>query len=513
MSPTSHPIFLLPFTPLRRHEGALMAHWLAYVTGLPVMDLRSGRTYRRREKDVIFAARYGAEGLSLEEMAHQVESSERKRNAVIGRRVEFPLPNCLDDDTAVELCKDLAHALSRIVGSPVIFGLHRQGNNLHVHFLILPRVWHESTRQFGNRVREMDVPYLGGVLLSRVRVEFAKLVNLRLPEDQHVRCSPKPNGPRRRHLGHGAHRLEQDGVSTLYGDYNRLVDEYDDVERKLAILRKRKMEQELGLAPVKLGREPTGPLSPEIGKGVGKIHERPSELARVTLPATPASASKSLPEEDRQKAHLPMVRPSFEAIPAKPAGAARPELKDTVRDKGLAASEAEPKADPAEGEKSPPAAPVPFILRIIQAARSSAPGSTGNGRASAKPALPSDAMAGVAGQKVVPEPAAGRRIFSSSEIEELLSPPPKQAAQKIAGSPATPRACVESGVDSQTEHPLHGQSRPSRATGSGKAFGKRPSPANARSPETTSKEESPLVARPRKPSVRPSGPLPDHSPH
>lgn len=251
------PPFHCNVSTIRRSRGENAVQRIAYVTGLTLYDSRTGQTFIRGKRGVATTVRFGAEEVTDQIIAAAFETAEKRKNAVVGRQIEFALPRMLPFPVRQHIVAAFARFVSEQLHVVTFGALHDPGepnsDNWHGHLVFSPRAWDEAVLSFGAKTRVLDVTTSGAKVIKRFRKKLAELINRHLEKRLHVNPGRKKGrSPRRKHLGPEAHRMERCGIKTVRGDYNRLVDRLEAVEQRI-----REVEQAIATQLRKRSEKPS----------------------------------------------------------------------------------------------------------------------------------------------------------------------------------------------------------------------------------------------------------------
>ncbi len=295
-------IYHLNLTTVRRSQGRSVVQLVAYVTGTPLRDERTGKIHRRETNDSEITV--GGWGPPLDDSVlwNAAERAERRKDAVVGRHIIVALPHDVSGQNRWRILKDFSRMIYDQTGAPVVFAAHEDLNargkpkNSHGHIIVASRRWDPVKGAFGAKVRELDVHRTGGPIIEAWRRDWEMRVNRELPFGvpkisrlSHIRAG-RHQVPRK-HLGEVACAIERRGGNSHAGEYNRALDELDllrfeaaALEREITVLKLGSISKQPAKVLLKQALEPEAGvmLPPSLAEELAR-----AERAVASIPKEP----------------------------------------------------------------------------------------------------------------------------------------------------------------------------------------------------------------------------------
>lgn len=185
--------------PIARRKNQSAVYYAAYVTGMPLHDVRRNKTFWRKDSqgDVLhweIVGPQGADGWTLAELWNGAETAAKKINERPGRQTVIALPYELcqgDREGAERLARGHCLWLRDHYGIASTWALHapnpeaygESARNWHIHIVETDRrmsIDSAGRPVFGAKVRELTDGKQGKVELERRRADWQKRVNAEL---------------------------------------------------------------------------------------------------------------------------------------------------------------------------------------------------------------------------------------------------------------------------------------------------------------------------------------------
>ena len=300
-----------------RPDNAVAA--CAYRSGQKLHDEKQDKTHNYANRHGVLAAEIFAPELSPEWMkendwerfGNEIEKAEDQHNrhatALLAKDFQVAAPRELTDEQNWEVAKDFARKFNER-GMAVAIAFHKSkasdgGDNPHFHFLLPPREVNENG--FGKRYRKLD-GVKGGkdTEIMKLRREYFACINKALANAgvEGVYYDPeKQEGIKPKiHKGKHVTQLEQEGVKTRVGEYNRRVD-MDNYTAKYAapIKAEWKASQKQARESVEKYR-----LRYQLGRGASMAVRDATHKTQSNVTTPPVTRSQKATERARQEAIL-----------------------------------------------------------------------------------------------------------------------------------------------------------------------------------------------------------------
>lgn len=306
-------IFHLNLSTIKRSKGRNVVQLVAYITGEPLKNHDTLRTFGRRSTETII--NYGSIGpdLPLEQLWNLAEEAEHRKDSVVGRHVIVALPREQSRERMLAELEALARHIHRVTAAPVVFSLHQAAGstdegNPHGHLVFAARAWDPHAGNFGKKTKVLDDWQTGPETIEEMRKRWEDIVNESLtPLDQPVSRKSKlrrgSQSPPRRHLGYFDWRRKLAGIPIASADYNRLIDDLEhcltdlaQVESRLAQLQAQaESEVARDLLPCQMPKQPAREQS---------THGLSAEQTSLS-PISPAQLRASAPLRTRLRRRHP----------------------------------------------------------------------------------------------------------------------------------------------------------------------------------------------------------------
>lgn len=201
-----------------------------------------------------------------QELANRVERSETRKNSQLMRSHILALPNDLDHEARLSICRDFAQSLAD-TGQVVAFAMHDAPGNKHAHFLSTMRELDENGPEGFSKHKQRDwndyqkpgKEKTAPNLIDQRREWLEERVNRELEKagssTRVIYTSYEANGIDKeptKHIGPAAGNLEKDGIESDRGTEN-----IRKVKQKNAVkdaVRGERSEAEFGDAAIKLDK-------------------------------------------------------------------------------------------------------------------------------------------------------------------------------------------------------------------------------------------------------------------
>ncbi len=266
-------IYHLNLSTIKRSKGRNVVQLVAYITGQPLENHATQRTFGRRSTETIIHYQSIGPDLPMEQLWNLAEQAEHRKDSVVGRHVIVALPREQSRDLMLAELEALARHIHKATAAPVVYSLHQAAgadhdNNPHGHLVFAARAWDPQARDFGKKTSLLDDRQTGPRAVKAMRKCWEDIVNESLtPLDQPVSCKSKlARGSRsvpRRHLGYFDWRRKLAGLPTASADFNRLIDDLEhclsDLVQVEAQLARLQMQAEAEVA-----RDLLPPLIPKL---------------------------------------------------------------------------------------------------------------------------------------------------------------------------------------------------------------------------------------------------------
>jgi hypothetical protein len=246
-----------------RSKGQTATASIAYRSGTRIECDREGRTHDYTKKTGILHSELFLPPNSPEwardraTLWNNVERAEKRKNSTVAREFEVALPHELSKDQRIALVADFARQIVSRHGCAVDACLHDDERsrtpNHHAHIMLTTRKLEQTG--FTKKTRELDNRNSGEV--DFWREQWAKTVNAHLKQhhiiknDRFVQIdhrSLKDQGIDRQptiKMGVQASAMEQKGIKTDKGDYNRVIKTYKPEELTHTFEKALKQAQEM----------------------------------------------------------------------------------------------------------------------------------------------------------------------------------------------------------------------------------------------------------------------------
>lgn len=218
---------------LSRSKGHSAIKASAYRSGAKMYDDRIGQTvnYAHRQHEVVHSEILLPRGadkkyLDRETLWNAVEDSEKRSDSQLAKDHVIALPKELSREQHIEMAKQFAQEQFVKEGVAVDVNVHYHSeDNPHAHLMTTTRVLDEQG--FGKKATHLNPSFSGRGRVSadeQIRHQWADFQNQYFQQNNIGLEVTNNNGEftSQVHLG-AASQLEQDGVKTDKGDYNRLV--------------------------------------------------------------------------------------------------------------------------------------------------------------------------------------------------------------------------------------------------------------------------------------------------
>lgn len=233
---------------IKRSAGHSSVAAAAYRAGEKMTDERTGviEDYTRKQNceanGILLPENAPAEFYDRGILWNAVEEKERRGDAQLCRSFDMAFPNKMPRDIQIEMLKDFAQEQFADKGMIADWACHRSDKEIrndHAHILVTMR--EVGPDGFGNKNREWN----DKALLKEWRKAWADKVNeyidkYNIPENHISEKSLKDQGIDRtpqKHMGKAATALENKGIATEIGDYNREIKAFEkDIEKMRDIL-------------------------------------------------------------------------------------------------------------------------------------------------------------------------------------------------------------------------------------------------------------------------------------
>lgn len=245
-------IYHLSAKVISRGKGQSAIASAAYRSGEKLHDERTGETkfYNRdvQPDTLILAPSHSPEWVTdRERLWNEVEKAEKRVNSQLAREFEISLPRELSHAQQKELIKSYAQEQFVNQGMVADIAIHRDDkNNPHAHVMlttreISPDGFTNKNRDWNNRKQLENWREQWSLYANKTmeREGVNERIDHRSFKDQGKEELPT------QHLGHQAHAMEQKGIRTERGDYNREVQAYNkELRQNIFDLQKYRQEKQ-----------------------------------------------------------------------------------------------------------------------------------------------------------------------------------------------------------------------------------------------------------------------------
>lgn len=276
---------------VQRSQGQSALAAASYLEDRTMRDRRLGESFRygsdkskKHKTTVLLKSRIeGKHVIDTEALWNAAEEAERKSNARIARRIMLPLPNNLTKKQHRKIVNQFRKELEKKYGvatTAVIHYEHEHNPHAHLMFTVREVKFENGKAKFGAKTRILDDKKTGPEELENIRKTFCDICNRFLKENEKVTNeSYKRQGIDKiatRHMGK-AYYLEQKGIKTEIGEYNRQVQELN--ARKAAI---KAEEAEIKTLTQKLEELKNEPEPANFEKRPGQRHDQQQNESSAT---------------------------------------------------------------------------------------------------------------------------------------------------------------------------------------------------------------------------------------
>lgn len=224
-----------------RSSGSSAVASAAYRSGQTLFDERAEKRFDYQRRDGVMHTEImtpdGAPAWASDRQRlwNTVEATEKRKDAQLARDIIAALPRELNLEQNTAFVREFIATNFTSRGMIVDFAIHESGagdggKNPHVHMMLTLRPIEGDG--FGKKAREWNAP--DQVTLWRSSWETIQndyleqagsdaRISMRSYEEQGINKEPQ------QHTGVEAHQLEERGVETQVGDYNRSVDHRNDL--------------------------------------------------------------------------------------------------------------------------------------------------------------------------------------------------------------------------------------------------------------------------------------------
>lgn len=235
-------IFHLNVRVVSRGQNQFAADALGYISGEQLVRPNGNKIPRhlvgRRADEIVGVGAIGWSG-NLQALSNAVETSERRCDASLGRRIIVALPSELDDSAREKLVRGFALKLRDKHGCAVAFAIHRPSEsgdhrNHHAHLFVTERAVNGSSEFAAKKIGEFNVARGGRATVDFWRSEWEKRTNAALEKagvaTRISAASHQANGiplTPTKHIGLRATAAERKGKNYKYGNTEsnrRIVD-------------------------------------------------------------------------------------------------------------------------------------------------------------------------------------------------------------------------------------------------------------------------------------------------
>lgn len=143
---------------VKRSAGSSSVKSAGYITKDKVRDERTRETanYSAHHDEVIYSRTRVPDGCPYDDVGslwNSVEASEKRQDAVVGRRVDIALPHELTREQQIALADVWADSILA-TGRGITYAIHdpkNDGHNIHIDAILTPRPWDEKNQKWGSK--------------------------------------------------------------------------------------------------------------------------------------------------------------------------------------------------------------------------------------------------------------------------------------------------------------------------------------------------------------------------
>lgn len=257
-------IYHLSTKPVSRSSGRTATASIAYRAGIAIKDERTGKEHDYTKRGGVVATQlHTPNNLKIDrpQLWNLAEATEKRSNSRTAREIVVNLPHELPPADRSELVNDFAKDLADKYGVAVDVAIHspdKEGDNRnhHAHIMLTTRklerlesgriaLTDKSQLEMSNtQLKERDLPSAKDEL-KLIRKQWADMTNERLEHAQiDARIDHRSHAERgldqlpTQKLGWEASAMERKGIATDKGDYNRMVNDYNQALNEIAVIDK-----------------------------------------------------------------------------------------------------------------------------------------------------------------------------------------------------------------------------------------------------------------------------------